>query len=62
MKDNDWTTEEITPKKVIGVVVSILILFIIGHYMSCEWKNGAKHTPRSCKVVKTIVNFTTGMK
>lgn len=59
---NDWTSEDITAKKMIGVIVCIVILFVIGHYMSCEWKGGAERNPRSCKVVTSIINFVTSMK
>lgn len=62
MSSKDIFDEDWTPKKIAGLIICLAVLFIIGHYQYCHWKNGFKYTPRSCNVVTKIVNFATGMK
>lgn len=53
--------EDLTLKKGIALAVILILAGIPSHYMYCEWKGGNKHTPRSCKVVKSIVEFVMRM-
>ncbi|KZX38118.1 hypothetical protein [Wohlfahrtiimonas chitiniclastica] len=62
MKQKDILDEEWTPLKLISLLMCVGVLFIIGHYQYCHWRNGEKYTPRSCKIVTAIVNTVTGMK
>ncbi len=56
-KAHPWMTEEFTPKKIAGLAICFIVLALIGHFMSCEFKGEKKHHPKTCKIATSIVGF-----